>query len=92
MKKLRDLLLMLPDDIACKAINNFREQRAHQFHILEGETISGAITRSFLWEKTPEGDAFWRNLYNQYRDLEQNEIQTDGKIIIKLDQEIKQIN
>lgn len=92
MKKFRDLLLMLPDDIACKAINNFREQRAYEFHILEGETISGAITGSFMWEDTPEGDHFWLNLYNKYQDLEENGIQTDGKIIIKLDQEIKQIN
>lgn len=87
MKKVRDLLLMLPDDLACKALNNFRGQRADRFHILEADRISEAITHAFCWSSTPEGDNFWRDLYNQYLTLEIKDLETYGKQTIKINQE-----
>jgi|688.fasta_scaffold884820_2 hypothetical protein len=85
MKKVRDLLLMLPDDLACKALTNFRTQRNDRFHNIEADKISSAITQAFCWSGTPEGDNFWRELYNQYEDLEFKELETYGKTTIKIE-------
>ena len=85
MKKVRDLLLMLPDDLACKALNNFRGQKADRFHILEADRISEAITSAFCWGATVEGDNFWRELYNQYEALEFKDLTTYGKQTIKIE-------
>lgn len=85
MKKVRDLLLMLPDDLACKALTHFRGQRADRFHILEADCISNAITSAFHWSSTPEGDNFWRELYNQYEALEFKDLETYGKQTIKIE-------
>ena len=75
MKKVRDLLLMLPDDLACKALNNFRGQRADRFHTLETDCISNAITSAFCWSDTPEGDQFWNPIYDKYAKIEFNRFQ-----------------
>jgi len=85
MKKVRDLLLMLPDDLACKAIIHFRGQRNDRFHILEADRISEAITQAFCWSSTVEGDRFWRDLYNQYLTLELKDLETYGKQTIKIE-------
>lgn len=76
---------MLPDDVACKALNNFRRQRADRFHTLEADRISEAITHAFCWGATVEGDDFWRDLYKQYEELEVKQLTTDGKITIKIE-------
>lgn len=91
MKKVRDLLLMLPDDVACKALINFRGQRNDRFHTLETDCISNAITSAFCWSSTPEGDNFWRDLYNQYLTLEIKELETYGKQTIKIENQNQEI-
>ena len=85
MKKVRDLLLMLPDDLACKALTHFRAQRNDRFHILEADCISNAINLAFCWSATVEGDEFWRDLYNQYQNLEIKDLETYGKQTIKIE-------
>lgn len=90
MLKVKDLLLLLPEDVAFKALTNFRTQRNDRFHTLEADRISEAITYAFNWNATSEGDFFWRQLYTQYQELENKELTTDGKIIIKLENQENQ--
>lgn len=85
MKKVRDLLLMLPDDLACKALTHFRAQRNDRFHTLEADCISNAINLAFHWANTPEGDEFWRGLNRQYENLEIKDLETYGKQTIKIE-------
>ena len=87
MLKVKDLLLLLPEDVASKALTNFRTQRNDRFHTIEANSISNAITQAFCWNATSEGDPFWRQLYTQYSELENKELTTDGKITIKINQE-----
>lgn len=87
MPKIKDLLLLLPEEVSSKALTNFRTQRAVIFDTAEKNRISEAITYAFNWIATPEGDFFWRQLYTQYQELENKELTTDGKITIKINQE-----
>jgi hypothetical protein len=91
MKKVRDLLLMLPDDLACKALTHFRAQRNDRFHTLEANCISDAINRAFHWQATPEGDEFWRELNRQYENLEIKNLETYGKQRIKIENQNQEI-
>ena len=86
MLKIKDLLLLLPEDIASKALTNFRTHNVVSFDYKEAYSMSAAIN-SFHWASTPEGHEFWRNLRNQYSELENKELTTDGKITIKINQE-----
>ena len=89
MLKVKDLLLLLPEDIASKALTNFRTHNFNNpgnFDYKEAYSMSAAIN-SFHWASTPEGHEFWRNLRNQYSELENKELTTDGKITIKINQE-----
>lgn len=85
MKKVRDLLLMLPDDLACKALNNFRGQRPDSLYTKKANSISEAINLAFHWQATPEGDEFWRGLCAQYENLEIKDLETYGKQTIKIE-------
>ena len=93
MRKITDLLLMLPDDIASKAIINFKAQHGDiTVATLTASSISSAISTAFVWDATPEGIYFWSELSEKYANLETKELTTYGKIIIKLENQEDQEN
>jgi hypothetical protein len=91
MRKITDLLLMLPDDIASKAIINLKARHGdNTVATLTASSISSAIGSAFVWDATPEGRYFWSELSEKYANLETKELTTYGKITIKLENQENQ--
>jgi len=51
---------LLPAPIRDRALKNTEKTLLK----LEVETLSDSILQGFFWDKTTEGDAYWRSIYN----------------------------
>ena len=75
MKTIEEWLRELPIEYRDKALANLRLEKSY----LLRRTLSIAILGAFLWSESPEGFDFWRKVYNQILEQEQQSVSTKPK-------------
>ena len=62
-----ELLSHLPDEVVIRLVANMRRQ--HTEHLLVTTNyafVDSLISGSFTWDRTPEGQEYWSELYDRY--------------------------
>jgi len=75
MKTIEEWLQTLPVEYRDKALANLKLKKSY----LRRRTLSMAILGAFLWSESPEGFDFWRKVYNQILEQEQQSVSTKPK-------------
>ena len=70
-KKVEEWLLGLPPGYSNRALENMHTVSRYSPSSMT-TSMSDAINRGFTWDKTPEGDTFWNDIYRKYYRHEQD--------------------
>lgn len=69
MKTISEYLAELEEPYRSRALINRKEDRSRSRFtdnekMFDGKTVAEALIAGFCWEQTPEGDKYWRDLYD----------------------------
>ena len=67
MKSIGEWFLSLPEEIRLKAVANTKPDR---LFIKSCPNLNDAIWKAFVWEWSPEGHEYWKNVANEAKDRE----------------------
>ena len=72
MKTIKDFIEMFPDDQKRLIYFNMADQHKELKLNSEATSIAHALTLSFHWASSPQGDDYWRAIYDRLEKVKDN--------------------